>query len=168
MWRRRNSLKSIAAPKPALASPSCENYSVQPYHWSIDKAFKHNIASKKAQLQKALAREIAAKRRSLASASGYCGQERFGNLRCSADGMNSMLRPERHGRPGNDPLAREQLEAESLRERGEDQHRLEHRERIADANPRPAAERKIREFGNPLRQPVGPPLRPKFKRIVEE
>ena len=80
---------------------------------------------------------------------------------------DAVLRPQRNGRPRDDSLPRYQLESKPLGNGRQDQHGLEHRKRIADTQPRPAAKWEIRELRNPLRQPVRPALGTKFERIVE-
>src|SRR5262245_18113204 len=60
-------------------------------------------------------------------------------------GANSRRRPQRDERLGPNLLISDQLDPEALRDRGDDQLRLEHRELIADAAAGAAAEREVGE-----------------------
>ena len=70
----------------------------------------------------------------------------------------ARLRAERDVGRRRHPLARHQRQVEPLRERGQDQGGLHHREGVADALAGTATEREVGEAGEPTGGVVGPAL----------
>src|SRR5688572_33118964 len=59
--------------------------------------------------------------------------------------LHPVLRPQRDRGERLDRMAGNELDAEALRDRGHEQHRFHHRERVADAAAWAAAERQVGE-----------------------